>query len=328
MSGERFKEWLRNSLGYVSIVLLAVTYVATALFSMSETDKTLEEIVADGLVYLLLGIAMERLFSLQGMMNGERDARVLATAKLHAEAIGAIAPWMDRLDAWCVLKSKQALRTLRERLLLRCGMSYEAYFDGEGHATGYQPSEMPEELCPVRGERGRSGRLRDRRRRAWEKEEKVRYRCYMAALRLSVTPLHAGALTGMSGGRDDPYDFGEGKIAHEARAMRRSTLWRIVTAALFGYFGIGLIDVFSYEELLLRLFQVALALAMGAVQQHRGFIFVTEEQRGRTIRKIDTLQMFAAAMQREEAEARAFALTEKKEVDEHEQHDDGAQGVQ
>ena len=324
MSGEKLKEWLRQSLGYVSIVLLAVTYVATALFSMSETDKTLEEIVADGLVYLLLGIAMERLFSLQGMMNGERDPRVLATAKLHAETIGEIAPYMDRLDAWCVLKTKETLRTLRERLLLKCGMSYPVYFDAEGHSTGFRPSEMPEDLRPLNGERGRSRRLRTKRRRAWEAEEKVRYRCYMAALRMSVTPLHAGALTGMSGGRDDPYDFGEGKIAHEARAMRKSTLWRIVTAGLFGYFGIGLIEVFSYEELLLRLFQVALALAMGAVQQHRGYIYVTEEQRGKTIRKIDTLQMFAAAMRREEAGAPVS--TEKKEEKDNEQ-DDGAHVV-
>ena len=136
----------------------------------------------------------------------------------------------------------------------------------------------------------------------------------MNALRLNVTPLVSGALTGMSSGRDDPYDFGEGKAEHEARMMRKSLIWRMVTAALFGYYGIGLLESFSYQELLFRLFQAALALAMGAVRQHQSYIFVTEEQRGKTIRKIDTLQMFGAAMQRAQERAATAALIKKEEV--------------
>lgn len=300
---EKLKEWMRNSLGYASAAILAVAYVASALFRMNETGKSIEVIVADGLAYLLVGYALEQLLSLQGMINGERDPRVQATAALHAKTIESIGSWMDRLDDWCVFKTREALRTLRERVLMRCGMSYSHYFDDEGNALGYRAIEMPRELLPVKGERGQQRRRRKRNRRAFEKEEKRRYRAYRDALRVSVTPLVSGSLTGVNSGRDDPYDFGEGKTAHEARMMRKSVIWRIVTAALFGYYGIGLLEAFSYEELLFRVFQVSLGLAMAAVRQHQSFIFVTEEQRGMTVRKIDTLQMFAACMQREEREA-------------------------
>ena len=301
MNENKFREWLKNSLGYASAGVLALAYIASALFRMNETGKSLETIIADGLVYLLFGYALEQLFSLQGMINGERDARVIATAKLHAEAIGAIAAWMDRLDAWCAMKTREALRTLRDRLLMKRGMSYSHYFDEQGNTLGYRPLPMPEELLPRKGDKGRQNRERRRRRRRFEREERARYRCYQAALKLSITPLVSGALTGVNAGRADPYNFGENKTEHEARMMRRSVLWRIVTAALFGYYGIGLLDAFSYEELLFRVFQAALALAMAAVRQHQSYIFVTEEQRGMTVRKIDTLQMFGAQMKREEA---------------------------
>ena len=296
-AGDKVKSWIRDNLGYAAIALLAATYIGTAIMTWKTADKGISDIIADGFTYLLLCVALDRMFTMQGLMNGERDPLVQGTRKEHASAVDAIKPYMNYLDAWCVAKTREALKTARERLLMREGMSYAHYFDAEGKATGFREHAMPRELYPHDGDTPWEARERCRRRRDFEREERARYRCYTAAVRMNVTPLVSGALTGITFHKDDPFNFGVSKGEYENRQTWKSTLWHIVTAALFGYYSVDLIEQFSYEVLILRVFQVALAIGFGAFKQHSSFVFVTERQRGETIHKIDVLQMFYAYMQ-------------------------------
>ena len=296
-ASDKIKNWIRDNLGYAAIGLLAVAYIGTAIMTWKTADKTIADIIADGFTYLLLCVALDRMFTMQGLMNGERDPIMQATRKEHAGAVEAIKPYMNYLDAWCVAKTREALKTARERLLMREGMSYAHYFDAEGKATGFREHEMPRELYPQEGETPWAARERRRRRRAFEREEQARYRCYTAAVRMNVTPLVSGALTGIIFQKDDPFNFGVSKGEYENSQTWKSTLWHVLTAALFGYYSVDLIESFSYEVLILRVFQVALAIGFGAFRQHKSYVFVTERQRGETIHKIDVLQMFYAYMQ-------------------------------
>lgn len=314
-AGDKVKDWVRDNVGYAAIGLLALAYIATAIMTMKTADKSPVAIVADGFTYLLLCVAMDRMFTMQGLMNGERDPSVQATRQQHGEAVNTIAPYMNYLDAWCVAKTREALKTARERLLMREGMSYAHYFDAEGKATGFREHAMPRELCPNPHDAPWEARQRRRRRRAFEKEEIMRRRCYDAAVRMNVTPLVSGALTGVSFHKDDPFNFGVSRGEYEAKESGKSTLWHILTAALFGYYSVGLIESFSYEVLVLRIFQVALAIGFGVFKMHSSFVFVTERQRGETIHKIDVLQMFYAYMQTKRPQGAEI----KKEGTEHEQ---------
>ena len=296
-TGDRVKGWVRDNIGYAAIGLLALAYVGTAIMTMKVADKGPLAIVADGFTYLLLCVAVDRMFTMQGLMNGERDPIVQATRVQHGKAVESVAPYMNYLDVWCVAKTREALKTARERLLMRGGMSYANCFDAEGKATGFRPHEMPRELYPHDRDTPWEARQRKRRRRDFEREEKMRRSCYDAAVRMNVTPLVSGALTGISFHKDDPFNFGVSRSEYEARESGKSTLWHILTAALFGYYSVGLIEAFSYEVLVLRIFQVALAIGFGIFKMHSSYVFVTERQRGETVHKIDVLQMFYAHMQ-------------------------------
>ena len=148
MTSEKIKSWLRDSLGHVTILLLVAAYIGSSLFTMSETGKTVGEIISESFTYMILCIVLDHLFTLQGIMNGERDPIMQGTKEEHARAVEAIKEYINYLDSWCVIKTREALKNARERKLMSEGMSYTDYFDAEGRALGYRETPMPEELYP------------------------------------------------------------------------------------------------------------------------------------------------------------------------------------
>lgn len=302
--GERIKDYVVRNVGMLGVVLLSAGYTATALITISRTEKTVQQIIVDGVTFLLLGVLLTRLFSLQGIMNGERDARVVATVQLHGDTVDKIEPYIDRLDAWCEIKNAQALKMQRVHILLRNGMKYEHYFDEEGIAKGFveQPFYEPPVPQPPDSLYGkerqawieRERKKIERARTLHERQEAARLQFYEAALRVRLTPLSACALTGEMVRREDPFYFGRSKQEYEVRSGRKDLILRILAAVVFGFFSVELLENFSVADLVWKALQVALAVAMGLVQMYQSHIYVTEEYRGAVVQKIDHLQMFAS----------------------------------
>ena len=66
----------------------------------------------------------------------------------------------------------------------------------------------------------------------------------------------------------------------------------MILALIFGYYGIQLIQDFSYAELVWKVFQVGMFCAMGVVQSNQAYLFMVDGYRRRIIRFIDRLQEF------------------------------------
>ena len=340
--GERIKEYVMRNVGMLGVVLLSAGYTATSLITISRTEKSIGRIIVDGVTFLLLGVLLTRLFSLQGIMNGERDARVVATVRLHANTVERIEPFIDRLDAWCEIKNAQALRMQRVHILLRNGMKYEHYFDEEGIAKGFAEQPFCEPPMPQAPDS-----LQGRERQAWidrerkkieraralhERQEAARLQFYEAALRVRLTPLSACALTGEMVKREDPFYFGRSKQEYEVRSGRKDLILRILAAIVFGFFSVELLENFSVADLVWKMLQVALAVAMGLVQMYQSHIYVTEEYRGAVVQKIDHLQMFASYIKAGQEAALVSCLQneqkeDEKDVDDNTDDDPGSQDV-
>jgi hypothetical protein len=246
------------------------------------------------------------LLSLQGILRGKQTEEYLRTSALHAQVVNEITPFIGRLDAWCEKKTAEMLRLLRTRILLAGGLYYDDCFK-DGAAKEYHGHEIPKELLPLEKVDTKAERILERRKKkqlkVWKREEAARRRCYKRAVRASITPLLSGVLTGSYIKISDPFNFGKTVAEYEASNTKNGAFIRIVSACLFGYFGVELIRDFTWEDLLYRLLQVAIALAFGVIQQYRSFLYITEEKRGHTIKKIDYLQMFLAEQKsREEKE--------------------------
>ena len=271
---EKIRDFFKQNIGYFIVALVSIVYIATAFITVDETGKTIGEIIADTAVVFFLGLFINRVFDLQGMMNGDRDERVQMAIVTHGETVVKISPYIDRLDEWCKLKNEENLKVQRTRVLAAEGMRYEDYFNEDGSAKDFIPDE----------EKLKNKTLR--------KTEKARIRCFKKALHLKLTPITAGALTSEGGKKQDPYNFGRTKGQYETQTSVRDIITKICIAGIFGYYGVRLIQDFNYATLIWNGLQVVIFLIMGCIKMYNSFMFVTGEYRTRIVNKTNNLEMF------------------------------------
>jgi hypothetical protein len=279
--GDKIKDVLRNYVGYLSVALLCSAYVATAFVQIEESGKTVGRIIADGMLYFILGILINRIFDSQGLMTGSRDERVLKTTKLHNDIVDRIYPLMDKLEDWCDMKNSEALKKARKAYLSRMGMRYADYFDEDGIAKEF---DFKENLTS--------------RRARWH--EWRRYRHFRHAVKIRLTQISAGLLISDAGQADDPYFMGRSKPEYIKASTKKDIVMKSLTSVLFGYYGVSLITDFSVANLIWTVLQVGIFVAMGTFSMQSSIIYVTDEYRGRIIKKIDCLQQFEVSINKEE----------------------------
>ena len=272
--GEKARDFLKKNIGYMVVGLVSAIYIATSVITMGKTGKTIGEIMADGAIVLFLGVFINRIFDLQGMMNGEREERVQDTIRMHGEAVVRISPYLDRLDGWCDEKNAEALKMQRTKILAGEGMRYDDYFDERGGAKTFVVNK---------------DRLKDKFLRG---DEIKRLRCFRKALRLKLTPLTASGLTSEGGKKQDPYYLGRTKSQYERGATISDVITKVIIACLFGYYGAELVQDFSYADLIWKALQIGIFFITGVIKMYQSYMFVVDEYRGRIVKKIDNLQMF------------------------------------
>lgn len=274
MNLKSFKKIITQNLGYIAVALVALIFMLTAFLEMGKTGKTIGEIITDGAVFFFLGCLVNRMLDLQGLSEGERDERVIRTLELHGQTVERITPHIEELDDWCEEKNKVALKMQRKKILACECLKYSDLFDDEGIAKPFPFNE---------------GRMSNKLLRA---EEERKYRCYQKAVRLKLTPLSAGDLTSEGGRADDPNYLGRTKMQYETQTRTWDIMMRLGSAAVFGYYTVDLIENFSYAAIIWRALQIALLLLMGAIRRQMSYSFMTDEYRGRIIKKIDNMQKF------------------------------------
>ena len=282
MDSEKIRDLIRNNAGYFSVFLVSMIYIATAFVDIDHNEKTVGQIIADGVVTFFLGILINRIFDMQGMMNGDRDVRVLNTVKLHGETVTRIAPFLDRLEDWCEEQNRQARVTVRKKFLMRQGIRYDDFFDEDGFPKPYVFVECKDKRA--------------------KKMERRRWMIYQRAVYMKLTPLNAGMLISDGGRQDDPYYFGRTKAEYEKTTFKKDVVSKVVFAMVCGYYGVTLAQDFSYARLIWTALQVGIFLIMGVVKMYQSYIFVTDEYRGRIVKKVDTLQRFEIFINKEDVE--------------------------
>lgn len=281
---EKFKDFLKNSASYGVILLISATYIATAFITVEKSGKSLWRIFADGIVIFLIGIVINRAFEAQGIIEGDKDNQVQKAVSCHADTVDRVAPYIDKLEAWCDQKNREALRAQRVRILAERGMKYSDYFDEDGMTKEFVVNE--EHL----------------KKRYMRKVELKRIRCYYKALSLRLTPLTAVVLTSEGGRFGDPYYLGRSKPEYTKESSRGDVITKILLSALFGYFGIALIADWSIATLIWKTVQIAVFLVMGYTKKDHSYQFVIEEYKGRITKKTNILQMFINDICPKEAE--------------------------
>ena len=114
---------------------------------------------------------------------------------------------------------------------------------------------------------------------------------------MKLTPLSAGELTSEGTRATDPYNFGRTKEQYHRQVSLRDVVSKIGTALIFGYYSASLIENFSYAALIWNVLQVAIFILVGIIRMNSSEMFITDEYRGRIVKKINILEMFKNQMQ-------------------------------
>lgn len=261
---DKLKSLFTHSIGYLAVALASLIYVLAGLFVPGFTGKSLYTIVAEGVTGFILGVSMNYNLKLQGILKGKNSEEMHATHRAHAEAVERVAPYIDGLDRWCEERNAEQLKQKRTRILMDAGMRYDDYFDGNGAPLDVKPS-------------------------AFSKERREAYRC---ALRAKITPLSTASLTCDEERAEDPFDFGETPEQYQRRTNLTDAISKVLTAAVFGYFGVDMVENFDVAMFAWRALYVALLLALGVAKLMGAYLFVIDIYRGNIIKKINHLQAY------------------------------------
>lgn len=279
----KVRDYFRQYLGYYAVGVVSTLYILTAIFVLDRSGKTIARIIGDGALAFFLGLFITRIFDLQGLITGEQDERVMSTNALHADIVTRISPHIEKLSDWCEDMNVKNYRTQRIKILTRAGLCYSDCFNEKGIpkkfefvSIAYKPVWKPDH------------KINNYQRRC----EIKKLNGYTKAVELRLTPLNAGDLTSEGGRQDDPFYLGRTKREYERQTSTKDIISKIGTACIFGYYGVKLIENFSFINLIWTAMQVGLFILMGIIKMYQSNMFVTGEFRGRIVKKIDNLQKF------------------------------------
>lgn len=273
---ENTKKYIKQYIGYIVIVLACLIYIARGIITVEETGKTVMQILGDGFLALFFGVFINYVFELQGMMDGERNDKVIATNQKHADIVDEISPDIDKLDDWCDKKNKEALKLARVRILSASGLKYDDCFDEEGVAKPLSSLKL-DLNCSSKEER---------------RQVKDKIKCFRKACKVKLTLLTTNSLTS-EGGRDyNPYYLGQTKRQYKRKTTTMDLISKLGIACIFGYYGAKFVTAFSWAFLIWTGIQVVLFLIMGVVKLYTSYMFVVDDYRARVIKKIDNLTKF------------------------------------
>lgn len=282
MGSNKIIDALKKNIGNIITALICLIYLATSIVHIEESGRTVLQIIGESSIYFVMSSVVSKALSIQGQLIGESNPLVIATNELHSAIVVRISDYLDLLDGWCVIKNKENLKNQRLKILAINGMKYCDYFDEDGNAKPFEfkvPTNKKEK------------RIQD-----------AKYKAYCKALKLKLTQLTASELTSESSNKNDIYNFGRTRLQYGIQSTAIGLVWKIVLSFAVGYYGIKLVEDFSYANLIWKSLQVIAMLSFGLISLLQAVLFVVHELRSRTVRRIDILQMFEI-----------YAINKKKE---------------
>ncbi len=293
---EKFKTGIIGNLGFIVVAGLIAVNIARNFVNITNTGKTISEIIADGLFALFFSWIIRSLLSYQGTLSGRKDKRMLSTLECYATAITKMEPYSPLLESFCEMKNAQQRIKQRRKILSRKHIEYEDVFTedptriNEVIKKRLQALENLENSIDLQ-DMSSSKRKRVLKRKL-KRERREIFQCIKKANNLTLSDLTEEKLTTDGVNSDDPYKFAMPLGRWVARKGALSLPFSIVCAVVLGYYGFSLIKDPSIATVIGALIQVGIYLAFGAWQFIVSYIHTTDTYRKSVTQKINILNEF------------------------------------
>lgn len=257
---------------YLLIVLaVSIFYIFYGLLKMDETGKSLEQIIADGFLTLIVGYSIGLLLSAQGYKNGWNDEGLLQAQKEHREKVAQINSKLDDLDIYLEERHQKKVQEYRMQLLSEEALSYNDFIEGK-YAKYQTDKELRKNLAPS--------------------QLKAIHKAYHCKLKkLKATDLIKGDGEYKVSDEDD---LGETLSEHKTKTSVKALGSKILFAIFFGYFGIKMAEDFNWMNLIWTGLQVTMFLASGFIKYDSAYTYMKENVKDRYHSQVDLLTSFEA----------------------------------
>ena len=279
-----FQELFFKNAGYFAVLLISLAYIAGSFILISSSGKTVYEIIATGVISLIVGVLITGVFRSLGIQKGEEDERTISTNRLYGETVESSVPHIDRLEEFCELENKNALISIRKKILAVVGLKYDDCFDENGVCKEYNYEQYSEEII----EKTKSKKQKRHYKRANSKRKKA----YFKAVNIKIKLLTPSALTSSSIKENDPFNFGKTKKEYTSQRNLSDMATRVVMAIIFGYFGVSFVSEVNFATLIWNILQIVMYITSGIIQMYASYSWIVDEYRLNVIKKIDYLQKF------------------------------------
>jgi hypothetical protein len=280
-----FSEIFYKNAGYFAVLLISLSYIAGSFILISATGKSVYEIIATGVISMIVGILITGVFRSLGLQRGEEDEKSISTNKLYSETVEACVPYIDKLEEFCDKENTHAQISIRKKILSVAGLKYDDCFDENGVARGYNYELYSEEYI--------EGVKSKRQRKKLRKVNKVRKKAYFKAVNIKIKLLTPSTLTSSSIKENDPFDFGKTKKEYRNGKNMSDMVTRVAMAIIFGYFGVTFVSEVNFATLIWNILQIVMYITSGIIQMYASYSFIVDDFRLNTIKKIDYLQKFS-----------------------------------
>lgn len=254
---EKLFNWFRSNLLDVLLFLFCAIYILRALADITESDKTIYEILADGAVALIGNYLVKRLMAKKGILKGLVSPKFIAKTNAYGQKKEEIAPFVEELHPFCDKFNASRLKQKQAEFLLKYAMTYTNFAKG---VYNYDP-----------------------------KKKKIADECRKIKI-FEYTPEM------LTNAYDNATSDAEIMTATIRKYESKQWFWDLVLsimfAILFGYFTVQTVKDFNFGLLVWYSIQVGFFLLNGKIKQDSAYYFVTEVLRGKIDRAITIIDSF------------------------------------
>lgn len=265
----RSREYLKENIISIVLVLLCVVWLLMGLVTLRLTGKSTDEIIADTIMCILFGLSINRMCVLIGIKKGKQTDKYISTTNLHGSKVMEASKDINDLVKWCNNENDINKKEEQTKRLIPFGISYEDFIEDK---IDYNRFEKPDKVK--------------------RKIDKIK--------RIKLHQISVDVLTTTINNNTDKFDYGRSEKQFTKSENRGDLLSKIMIYIILGLITIDLFVNFSLANLILRLIQLVMLLALGAFKYANAYTFIVDEFRAGTIKKINDLDRFLVSRKKEE----------------------------
>ncbi len=263
-----------NLIGFIGALFVAIAYILWGYIDLTETGKSVIEIIGEGLFVFILTYSITTLLRVQGLLLGKSNKKFVGTEELFGETVEKVSPLTPFAEEFILGENESALKKVRTRVLSKVGLVYSDHFDEQGRFL--------ENFYVIKDEMSKQEL----------KRVKKKNNALNNAIYANVTMLQFDDLTSDETAEEDPNYLGPTERQYMFTRSLFSAVSSVGIAIVLGYYTYELIKDFERADLIYRFIQLAIALSLGLISMLFAYLFIVNRLRGRMINKINRLDKF------------------------------------